>query len=399
MKKLLIVVMIALLAVALVACGGNDTTTKKPEGTTGGTVTTTGGTTTTTEPTDDTEEPDDPVVTGTILYDEGVDILFGDLANAAINPFWSEGMYPCAFEDFHKALDYNWALVFTMNETENMIYETLVFTDPDAPTDAPNSQTGMINTDYQWFVYIDDVEYEIKRFQFLNDITKGYFRCDLGEEFEPKVDPEDPEAPVSYDIKLKIVEKATNKVAFWAYMTDPELLQPYEFVKPDPIEMVDDPNRDPSHVALGSKENPALKGLSGAAGFNADETYENLFDNDVRSKLCTNDVTTAIEFQIIDLNSAVNVVSYSLVGANDDAQYTTRLVSNFKLYSSSTGAADSWVLIDEVNLGEEIGEVINYGERNYKLDATCTHHYYRLEITHATDMYQISDIILYAEAE
>ncbi len=388
MKKLLVVLLIAIVAVALVACGGNDTTTKAPEGTTGGTDTTTDSG----EDTEDTEDTEAPGTTVAPLYSEGVDILYGDIDNCAINEFWYNSEFPIAFENHHADLDYNWSIVMQFRETPNMIWETLVITDDTDPDDV----ITMINNQYTWIFTIDGKDYEIQRFSFYSFITSGYIRCDLGPDFEVKPS-EDEDDANEYEVSLKIVEKgadtASTTIAYWA---DFCAMYPFEFVTPAPVVMVPDANRDPNHVALGSAEAPALVGDSGPAGFSS-ETYDNLFDENVRTKLCTDDIeNTTVTFHIADLSSAPHIVSYSLVGANDDVANPGRFISNFKLYSSSTGAADSWVLIDEVNLGEDVGTIVNYGERNYKLDSACTDHYFKLEIT-ATGLYQLSGIILYTE--
>ena len=377
MKKILALLLVAILAVALVACGGDGTTTKTETTTAPKTETTTAPKTeTTTAPVEDEDKP---------LFEEGIDIMNGDYENAAVNPFWNQSSWPCAFEDGHVDLDFHWALVFTMMETDNGIYEQLIYTDPDAAPGAPNSETGYVNDDYKWVVTIDGKDYEITRFSLLNDRVSGYIRMDLGPDYQhPEEDPHD------YEIVLKIYNAEDESLAFWAWFTDPELCGPYTYEKPAPIVMIEDPNRPASHKAL---PEGSLVGISGAAGFNASETYVNLFDGRVRSKLCTNDVTTPIEFMIKE--GAKSIVSYSLVGANDDESYQSRLVTNFVLYGSADG--QSWTQIDAQNFDPATVTITNYGEINYQLETPVTYQYFKLEITHATDMYQISEIILYTE--
>jgi len=386
MKKFFALFMVAILVVVLVACGGGETTTQKPDTTTEPkTNETTPKAPVTEDPTPGTTEPktpdtDPPAVDDEPLFAEGVDIMNGDFENQAVNPFWNQGSWPCAFEDQHPALEFNWALVFVMFQTENGIYEQLVFTDPD-------TEEGYINDDYKWIVVIDNVEYEIERFSFINNKDNGYIRMDLGADFE--LNEEDPH---DYDCVLKIYDREAETLEFWAWFTDPDLCGLYTFEKPAPVVMIDDPNRPENHVALPAG---SLTGISGAAGFNAEETYVNLFDNQVRSKLCTNDVTTPIEFMIKD--GPKTIVSYSLVGANDDVSYSSRVVTNFKLLGSNDGQA--WTQIDVRNFDPSTVTIANYGELNYQLETPVTYQYFRLEITHATDMYQISEIVLYTEAE
>ena len=386
MKKLIAILLVALLAIVLVACGGNDTTT--PATTTdGGTVTTTEGgndTTTeetTTEPEEDEDEP---------RFAEGIDIMNGDYEYMAVNPFWSQGMYPCAFEDQHIQLDFNWSLVFTMTETSEGVYEQLISTDTTLPEGTPNDQTWIVNDQYKWIVVIDGEEFEITRFSILNDVVSGYIRMDLGPDYQPHDELHE------YEIDLKIYDKDTGELAFWAWFSDPNLCGKYEFEKPAPIVMA--PAEKPEGVE--ALPTGALVGVSGAAGFNASETYVNLFDGMVRTKLCTNDVTTSIIFGISEdmVANGFNIKGFSIVGANDDEQYSSRIITNFKLSGATSGDdGAAWVTLVDQDWGDEPFTPVNYGEQYYAFSQDSSYRYYKLEITHATDMYQISELLLYAE--
>ena len=386
MKKLLAILLVAVLALALVACG------TEPETTTSSTAADTNTTPDTSSSVADTSSTEDP--SGEVepedppLFSEGIDIMNGDYEYMAVEPFWYDGTWPCQFEDGHIQLDFNWALVFKMQETMEGVYEQLIHTDDTLPAGTPNDQTWIVNDEYKWVVIIDEEEFEIKRFSILNDVVSGYIRMDLGSEYQPH------EEMHEYDIVLKIFNAESGALEFWAWFTDPDLGGLLEWEKPAPIVMIPDENVDENTEALPAG---SLTGISGAAGFNASETYVNLFDGMVRTKLCTNDVTTPIIFTLSDdiVNPAIK--SISLVGANDDDRYSSRLVTNFKVYGAASGGEDAaWDLLCEVNLSEEeIGTITNYGERNYEFTKESNYRFYKLEIEHATDMYQISDIILY----
>ena len=124
MKKLLAILLVAVLALALVACG------TEPETTTSSTAADTNTTPDTSSSAADTSSTEDP--SGEVepedppLFSEGIDILNGDYEYMAVEPFWYDGTWPCQFEDGHIQLDFNWALVFKMNETMEGVYEQLI---------------------------------------------------------------------------------------------------------------------------------------------------------------------------------------------------------------------------------------------------------------------------------
>ena len=98
-------------------------------------------------------------------------------------------------------------------------------------------------------------------------------------------------------------------------------------------------------------------------------------------------------------DGAKSVVSYSLVGANDDVSYSSRVPLKWTLYGCNDGT--NWVKIDEQDLTAAGETVVNYGERNFVLDAPVEYQYFRFELdtTVHTSMWQMSDIVLYTEAE
>lgn len=383
MKKLLVLLFALVLVVALAACGTPDETTP---GTTPKTNTTTPEVTTTSA---DTSAAPPPVVTtqapGT---DEpklpGVDILNGDFENMAITPNW-KGADACAFEE-HAALNFNVALVVHMQYCESSIYEELILT---TDAEASNQSNWELNESYRWVVVIDGKEIEIERFSILNDRDSGYVRMDLGSDWKYSDDVDD-SGYHNYEIWLKIYDKTAEGTdpAFWAYLTDPDWNGPYMFKKPEPIIMLDDADRDPSHVALPAKDAQPLSGPAGMAA----ETYNLLFDGDVRSKLCTRDIAEPITFKY---DSAIHLLSYSLVNANDDASYPERTPLAWKLYGSHDGS--QWDLIDSQELTET--DNTNYQERNFKLSKEAEYSYFKFEPIISGEMYQLSEIIMYTSAD
>ena len=392
MKKLLVVAVVALLALALVACGGETATTTKDTATTTAPTTTVAGTPETTTPAvgettvapETTKAPDTTVAPGTDAEVEGIDIINGDAADAAINPTW-QGLNAGAFENHHKALDYHWAYVILFQECENAIYEDLFMT----VTDDDGNETWLRNEDYKWVLTLDGKEYEIETFSLYHVTTYGYVRLDLGEDFVLNEKNEDGNV-VYEEIYLRIYDTTNDdKIMYFAYMTDPDWNGPHEFTPPAPIEMVADPNRDPSEVKI-----PGATAFSGPAGYSG-ETYENLFDYDdngepkVNTKLCYNEV----EDIIWTYAEPVYVTSYSIIGAGDDNNYPGRVITNFKFYGSTNGT--DWKLLDEQS-GDPLTEATSYGERNFKLTQGVEYSYFKIEFTHDST-YQLSGIQLWTK--
>ncbi len=382
MKKLLVLLLALLIAALLAACGNGDnttpTTTDSTAPTAGSSTPEASGTEAPVSTTPTTTEP--PVTTEPLL--PGTDILNGDFENMAINPSW-QGANACAFEE-HVALDFHVALVVQMIACDNGIYEQLILTtDPDSDSNQTNWE---LNADYRWVVEIDGEEIEIERFSILNDQVSGYVRMDLGADWTYS-DEVDEDGYHSYDIWLKIYDDTQNKLAFWAYLTDPNWNGSYDFAKPEPIVMIDDENRDPSHIALPAD---SMTPLAGPAGM-SNETYNYLFDGNVRSKLCTNNTTDPIDMMFDD---TVHIVSYSIVNANDNETYPERTLLEWKLYGSMDGA--QWTEIDSQSLTE--ADSTNYLEHNFVLDEEAEYKYFRFEPI-VTAMYQLSEIVFYTTAE
>ena len=396
MKKILFLFLVLITVLSVVACGDEASTTTEAEATTSTLPVTT---VVTTDAVSDTKTPETSAVTETTQTpttvavtttesgshetppeDLGVDILNGDPENRAINPTW-KGTDAIAFENHHSVLDFNVALVMLMTDSENAIYQDLIMTQEGEE----GNDAWELNQDYKWVVTVDGTDYEIKRFSIYHQVTKGYVRMDLGSEFQFSEDVDD-KGVHAYDVWLRIYDVKTDAVAYYAWFTDPEWNGAYEFVAPKATQLVPDANRDPSHVAA-----EGATAFSGPVGYTG-ELYGNLFDGNVESKLCTGDLTTPIVWKYAE---AVEIVSYSLVGARDDATYKSRVLTKWKFYGSSDGT--KWDLLDEQTL-ETPETVTNYGERNFKLEAAATYLYFKLEPVDAAK-YQLSELIVYTKAE
>ena len=384
MKKIFLLVLVALLAVALVACGGEpttepETTTTEPTTTTTAADTTTiadGGDTTTTEEPDVTDSP--------AHFAEGVDIMVGEPDYMAIEPF-AFNSFPCAFENHHADLDFNWALVIRMIESPECVYEQLIGVNPDL--DPTSTSNYVVNNQYKWVVEINGTNYEIERFSCYTFITSGYVRMDLGPDFELE------QGTHNYDISLKIYDIDTEKLEFWAWFADP-LCGVMEFETPAPEVIVPSTGVGEDVEALATGK---LQGISGPAGFSS-ESYTNLFDGEVRKKLCADDATTPIIFAITEDVLTYQIKGISLVGANDDATYTDRIITKFKVYGASSGEEDAaWDLLCDVDATETYGEVVNYGEHYYEFTKTSEYRYYKIVLEREAGTYQFSEVLLYAE--
>ncbi|MBQ8287557.1 MAG: leucine-rich repeat domain-containing protein [Clostridia bacterium] len=160
--------------------------------------------------------------------------------------------------------------------------------------------------------------------------------------------------------------------------------------------MKSDANRDPYHIEI---DNADLTIISGPQSGNTNESYTKIFDRDVETKVCTTDLETPI---IWSYDTPKRIVSYSLVGANDDSTFRTRVPVNFTLYGSVDG--ESWEIIDtqatDASLETYDPWFHNFQERNFKLSEGVTYQYFKLEIKQPfANLYQFSEIILYTQEE
>ena len=379
MKKLLVLLLALLVAIVLVACG-EPTATTNPDAETTPESTTAGAGGDETTPAESTPKAPD-VTTGKPLFEEGYDILFGSPDYAAIDAGWNQGLWPCAFEEHHPELDYNWCVVFKMYPTTEFVQESLIAMDEEAGV-------GTAYEDYKWTLIIDDEEHVITEFSIPQRSGFIYVRMGLGADYKP-VDGEH-----EYDIKLKITDATTGDIVYWAYFTDPDWGGKYLFTPPVIPEVI--PTEKPETVE--SLPEGSLQGISGPAGYTANETYEKLFDGMARTKLCTEDHASNIIFMVTDNVYTYSIKGFGLVGANDDEKFPERVLTKFKIYGSDTGSADgSWNLLLSVDKSADFGTITNYGEYYYGLEEASEYRYYMIEVDPEIAKYQLSEVILYAE--
>ncbi len=382
MKKILLFVLAALVLVSLVACGGEtttETTTTQTPGTTaapdnGDNVTTDGGSNDDTPPTQE---------------EEGINIISGELEYMAINAFrMGGGVRAGTFENWHTGDD--WYYVFGIDDVEAMINEQLFEYDLESDRVFPWS-------DFKWILVIDDEAIEITEFYCVARTGFNWVRCKMPESWTFKEDGH------AYDIKVQICDAADDTVVYYAWLTDPDLAGPYEFSLPTPTAMVADPNGGADLEKEVLLSNGQVVALGGPVGSATSELYPNVFDDSFDTKLCTRDMTQNLVFQIADdvWKETIQVTSFSIVGANDDAKHTDRVLSKFRIegaYDSGDEDAD-WQTVLEIDKSDDFGDVVNYGERHYELDEAVNYKYYRLIVLGSDDsakeIYQLSEILVY----
>ncbi|MBQ4120411.1 MAG: hypothetical protein IJD35_00200 [Clostridia bacterium] len=230
MKKLFVVLLIAIFILALAACGGEASSTTQGADTTTPAVTTPAVTTpmTTTAVEITTTAPMTTQVKTPETTLPGIDILYGDEADRAIDPDWNEG-HSIAFKNTDAALDFNMVLMIKMVESKNPIYEELVITDFDSPLD-DTLYEGRINPKYRFVVTVDGQDIEIERFLVLSQTQGGSIRMDLGEDF---VYPVDWNQKGGIDVRLRIYDVSTDEVVYYAWFTDPRYDDLYYFAPPE----------------------------------------------------------------------------------------------------------------------------------------------------------------------
>ena len=377
MKKIILAMLLAaLVLVTMVACGGETTTA----------ATTTEGNPTNTTVADTSEGTPDTTTEGEEtpenppLYEEGENILNGEGDFMAINPFTFNGMYPCAFENFHEALDFEWAVVINMTESVESVYEQLIGSDPTLEPGGDNQ--------YKWVVEVNGTEYVVSKWSVQTGTTSGWVRMSLGANFEPA------EGNNTYDIRLKIHDVDTNELIFWAWLTDPGICGgEFKFNRPSADGKVKDDSFNTSGFDLFDSDLITL--VSGPEG-SAAEGPANLFDKDIRTKLCTGNADPVI-FTVSDNVVQFNLKAIGIIGANDDDAYDSRIIKSFKLYGANTN--DENTTWDLVCTGERASvDAINYQERGYNCQKDSGYKFYKIEFVHE-GVYQIGEIQLWAEKD
>lgn len=396
MKKLIVVLLVALLAVALVACGSEDETTAPKTNNTTPTVTTT------TTPTPDNTDATTPEVTTNEtpntteeppVTQDGYDILWNyddPDWNTVQSQVGDQGL-PFFFEDSHGSLDFHQAMIFVFMENAYGVYPDL-FIIPEGEIARTN------NTDYKWVITVNGRDIEVNRFSLFDNGTSGWVRADLGKDFVDKL-----EFNASNECEISAYLKiygSDGKVAYYADLTPDGTT--FLFKKPNVIDMIADESRDANLKRLMPENMLPYKGPDSGNG----EGYKNLFDNDVRSKLCGNvdGEENAIIVNIKNNNSPI--VGISLVNANDNQGNTGRTVTKFEVFVSKTGNDDDWksiYLADGTDgNGNEIDKSTintNYAERYFKLKdvVEATDAVYVKLVINNGEMAQLSEFILWTE--
>ena len=363
MKKLFVVLLIAIVIVVLAACGGEVSSTTQGADTTAPVITTPATTNQVsgTTPATTTTEPEVPETTL-----PGIDILYGDEADRAIDPDWSRD-HSIAFENHHVSLDYNTALVIKMIRSENSIYEDLVGT----VVNGDDEYAGVINSQYRWVVTIEGQDIEIERFSIYHQISEGYIRMDLGDDFLLS----EPASEDGYDIWLRIYDVRSGEIMYYAWFTDYHYDGLYQFVSSPPTVL-------PPYVGL---DMPYAIPVSGPDG------YENLFDRSVETRLVTADLATPIVWKCAE---PVKAVGYLLVGTGEDALHPERVPTDWNLYGSNDGT--DWKMIGGRNLGA-LEEASNYDSRYFDVSSSAdAYTYFKLEFN-APSEYQLSEFVIYQE--
>ena len=343
MKKLLFLLAATILVILVCVSCGNETTTP---------VTTT------------TKKPQaslDPA------FLEGIDIMNGSYDYMAIDPTWNS-IYGLQFENHHTNLNYRWALVFRMVPTDKPVQENLI------------SNAGKLIDTYTWSVIINGEELPISEYDILIERNQTFVRLCLGEWA--------PAAGINeYDVKLKICEAATGKVAYWTWFTDPDWVGSFSFKGSGPAVL------HPDEKPEGLKAIPtgSLKATNGPTEITEGESYRNLFDGDVNSKLCTDDVSTPIKFKIVDTTSYA-VKGVALVGANDDEAFPERIPYEFTLYGSDDGK--TWQPILTAARSDDY-VATNYQEDYFDFTSAVSYTHYKLLFENQNTLYQFSELMLY----
>lgn len=396
MKKIILLVLAALVLVALVACGGETTTTEAGVTTTEADVTTTEAPNSSTEDPDEEEEPNEDA-----LYQEGTDILTGDVINRAILPY-QMGTRPVQFENWHETCDFRWVASIAIQDTESGVIDKLL--------DRTDMENIEVRADYKWVLVIDGKDYAISDFDTsLKVDTKTdsewvYVRMDLnmGKTWTLSSDKKE------YDISLKICDFFTDKIVYWAYLTDPAITDAYSFGPPKQVGIIADPDGSAGEdeYQLSPSMIVSIQGPNQTA---VGEFYDAVFDGNAGTKLCTRDMSKDLIFAIDDSVYSENfrLTSISIVGANDDEKRYQRCVTKFVLYGADSEDAEEeeWMPVLTVDVRDSF-IATNYGERHYELDKPSSYQYYKLVVVDPQldpdrvergPIYQFSELMLFAD--
>jgi len=369
MKKLFVVLLIATMIVILAACGSEASSTTQGADTTTSAittpVTTTAEVTTITTPATTKSDPPETTL-------PGIDILYGDEADRAIDPDWNAG-YSISFENHHARFQYNWALVVKMVTCDNHIYSDIVWTVSNEDVD-DEGYAGVLNPAYRFVVTFEGQDIEIERFSIYHQGGEGYIRMDLGDDFSF---PDNLEEKGGFDVWLRICDVRNEEVVYYyAWFTDPRYDGLYQFPPAPP------PSYIPFYAGLTS---PNATPVSGPEG------YENLFDMNGETKLLTSDLATPIVWKY---EEPVKAFGYVFVGTGDDALHPERVPTGWKLYGSNDGI--DWKMIGGHHL-QALEAAGNYDSRYFDASNSAgAYTYFKLGFD-APSEYQLSEIAIYQE--
>ena len=170
------------------------------------------------------------------------------------------------------------------------------------------------------------------------------------------------------------------------------------------IEIVNDDTVQFSEIALLSSSDAAVKTAAELTDLTASvgvknvrsnvesfpgEGVENLFDGNEGTKYCwpQSDLTT-ITFET---NKAISPTHYSMMTANDTADYSTRNPKQWTIYGSADGS--SWTVLAKVTNGRDLLTPTNFTWHTFALDQTGSFSYFKIEIVN-DDTVQFSEIAL-----
>ncbi len=131
--------------------------------------------------------------------------------------------------------------------------------------------------------------------------------------------------------------------------------------------------------------------ISNTPGFQG-EGSANLLDADPSKKYCL-DIVSGQLVLTFSMDRARALTAYTLITANDTAQYVERNPFSWRIYGSNDGK--NWTLLDQVEDGGGI-QARNHIAYGYELDRGGTYRQLRLEVDHQ-GIFQMADLLLYGE--
>ena len=159
-------------------------------------------------------------------------------------------------------------------------------------------------------------------------------------------------------------------------------------------------------LSTGRIANSDITLISGPTEAGAKEGYEKMFDDNTSTKfyirLYANNSVPANPDPVgaicFSTKTPTTIASYTLTNANDTASNTGRIPRGWTLYGSTTGAEDSYEIIDRIT-NPDISTV-NYETFTFKVDTPKEYQYYKLvfEVGNTGNV-QFSDIAFFEPVE